>query len=79
MINKNNVKPEDLVFFQKKLNKSDQDMAKILGISAKTWVNKRSSNQVIRKQLLSPAECEFFMLLADVHADYKLIKLKGDE
>ncbi|HAS8353737.1 TPA: hypothetical protein I7721_21945 [Vibrio vulnificus] len=78
MINKNDVKPADLVFFQKKLNKSDQEMAKILGISAKTWVNKRSSNQVIRKQLLSPAECEFFMLLTDVHPDYKLSEMKSN-
>ncbi len=76
MINKNDVKPADLVFFQKKLNKSDQDMANILGISAKTWINKRASNLVIRKQLLSPAECEFLMLLTDIHPDYKLSKIK---
>lgn len=76
MINVNDVKPSDLVFFQKTLKKSDQEMAALLGISAKTWVNKRSSTQVIRKQLLSPAECEFFMLLTGTHPDYKLSKIK---
>lgn len=76
MINVNDVKPLDLFFFQKTLKKSDQEMAALLGISAKTWVNKRSSTQVIRKQLLSPAECEFFMLLTGIHPDYKLSKIK---
>ncbi|MDE9429864.1 hypothetical protein [Xenorhabdus bovienii] len=72
MINVNDVKPKDLVFFQQTLKKSDQEMADLLGISAKTWVNKRSSTQKIRKQLLSPAECEYFLLLTGDHQKYKL-------
>ncbi|MGX2015101.1 hypothetical protein [Providencia rettgeri] len=76
MVNSNDVKPSDLVFFQKTLKKSDQEMAELLGISAKTWINKRSSTQVIRKQLLSPAECEYFMLLTGTHPQYGLIKNK---
>ncbi|WP_258086585.1 hypothetical protein [Xenorhabdus bovienii] len=72
MINVNDVKPKDLVFFQQTLKKSDQEIADLLGISAKTWVNKRSSTQIIRKQLLSPAECEYFLLLTGIHPKYKL-------
>ncbi|WP_167383301.1 hypothetical protein [Xenorhabdus ishibashii] len=46
------INPKDLVFFQRYLSRSDQDMADMLGISAKTWVNKRSSmTKSIRKQL----------------------------
>lgn len=76
MINPKDVHPKDLIFFQKKLKKTDQEMADMLGITAKTWINKRSSTQVIRKQLLSPAECEYFMLLTGTHPQYGLIKNK---
>ncbi|HFE3207843.1 hypothetical protein AB6G07_10480 [Providencia stuartii] len=76
MINPKDVHPKDLIFFQKELKKTDQEMADMLGITAKTWINKRSSTQVIRKQLLSPAECEYFMLLTGTHPQYGLIKNK---
>ncbi|PHM59524.1 hypothetical protein [Xenorhabdus ishibashii] len=75
MINPKDVHPKDLVFFQRSLSRSDQDMADMLGISAKTWINKRSStSRAIRKQLLSPAECEYFMLLTGNHSQYYLTK-----
>lgn len=77
MINPKDVHPKDLIFFQKELKKTDQEMADMLGITAKTWVNKRSSStKLMRKQMLSPAECEYFMLLTGTHPQYGLIKNK---
>lgn len=73
MININDVYPKDLVTLQKELEFSDAKMAELLGISIKTWVNKRSSAmRAVRKQLISPAECEYLMLLAGVHPKYYL-------
>lgn len=74
MININDVYPKDLVTLQKELEFTDAKMAEMLGISVKTWVNKRSATtRAVRKQLISPAECEYLMLLAGVHPKYDLI------
>ncbi|CQQ96515.1 Uncharacterised protein [Yersinia enterocolitica] len=74
MININDVYPKDLVTLQKELDYSDVKMAELLGISVKTWVNKRSATtRAIRKQLISPAECEYLMLLAGIYPKYDLI------
>jgi transcriptional regulator with XRE-family HTH domain len=67
---KSTITPEKLKEFRDQLGYSNHEMAKLLGISDQTWLNKISAKSNSGK--ISKLEYEFFLLLTKQHPEYKI-------
>lgn len=64
------ITPEKLKELRDQLGYSNHEMAKLLGVSDQTWLNKISATSNSGK--ISKLEYEFFLLLVNKHPEYKI-------